>query len=77
MSSVGVVTVSRSRRARDTSGRYLKDLDMDRANHAATPCEGNARSDESKETMNVNKDRLKPSTSGTMWVMETTGTEWR
>ena len=54
MSLNGIVTASQSRRIRDTSER-LKDLELELANHSASPCavdrkdEGGARSDESKE----------------------------
>ena len=45
------MTASRSRRMRDMSRKIVKDLDLERANHAATPCtvekkkEANAKSD--------------------------------
>ena len=51
------MTASRKRRIRDTSERYWKNLELERADHSATPCaverkkEGNARSDESEVEM--------------------------
>ena len=58
----------------------LKDLELERANHSATPCaverkdEGGARRDES-EGKNRCDQGLRPSTSGTPSVTVTTGTD--
>ena len=61
----------------------LKDLELEQANHAATPCnvgkkkEVNARNYGIQERTNVNRDSAIPNTIGMMRVRVTTRTECR
>ena len=80
LSKVGTVDFSRPHQKMGTKTTRINELE-----HAnpATPCnvdqksENNARSDETKGRNDANRDRLKPSTSGTASVTVTAGTDRR
>ena len=75
----GITTEADQKLARE----ILKDLDLERANHAPTPCtverrnEDNATSDGLWGENNANRVSAKPNTIGTMRVMVTTRAECR